>query len=417
MDIPRQGVARKKKIKRFVYLGIVIAIIPLITYGLSKLKPAAPSVDAGTLIIDSVKRGPMLRNVRGNGTLVPEDIRWIPAFTSGRVEKRLVQAGTNVTASTVLIVLSNPEVEQTLLEAQSQLRSAEAEYQNRKVDLETQLLNQRAQAATVQADFSQAKLTAEANEQLAKQGLVGELLLKQSRTRSEELAIRFDLEQKRLAMNQEAVKTQMAVQQALLEQRRTLAQFRKQQVDQLQVRAGMNGMLQQLVVEVGQQVTPGQNLARVADLTKLKAEVRIPETQLRDMAIGQIATIDTRTGIISGRVSRIDPAAEAGTVKVDVTLDGELPKGARPDMSVDGQIELERLDNVLYIQRPAFGQENSTITLFKVTPDGTHAERTKVTFGRQAVVTMEIREGLNVGDRVIVSDTSAYDNVDRIRLN
>jgi HlyD family secretion protein len=417
MDIPRQGVARKKKIKRFIYLGLVIATIPLITYGLSRLKPAAPSVDAGTLIIDTVKRGPMLRNVRGNGTLVPEDIRWIPAFTSGRVEKRLVQAGTNVTPSTILIVLSNPEVEQSLLEAQAQLRSAEAEYQNRKVDLETQLLNQRAQAATVQADFSQAKLTAEANEQLAKQGLVGELLLKQSRTRSEELATRFELEQKRLAMNQEAVKTQLAVQQALLEQRRALAQFRKQQVDQLQVRAGMNGMLQQLVVEVGEQVTPGQKLVRVADLTKLKAEVRIPETQLRDMAIGQIATIDTRTGIISGRVSRIDPAAEAGTVKVDVTLDGELPKGARPDMSVDGQIELERLDNVLFIQRPAMGQENSTVTLFKVTSDGTHAERTKVTFGRQAVVTMEIREGLNVGDRVIVSDTSAYDNVDRIRLN
>ena len=417
MDVPRQGVARKKKIRRFIYLGLVIAGISIITVFLSRLERAAPSVDPGTLIIDAVKRGQMLRKTRGLGTLVPEDIRWIPAFTSGRVEKRLVQAGTTVTPATVLFVLSNPEVQQSLLEAQSQLRSAEAEYQNRKVELETQLLNQRAQAATVQADYSQAKFTAEANEQLAKEGLIGELLLKQSRNRSQELATRFDLEQKRLAMNQEAVKTQLAVQGALLEQRRSFAQLRRQQVDQLQVRAGMNGMLQQLVVEVGQQVTPGQNLARVADLNKLKAEVRIPETQLKDVAIGQVATIDTRTGVIPGRVTRIDPAAEAGTVKVDVALEGELPKGARPDMSVDGEIELERLENVLRVQRPAFGQENSTITLFKLSPDGTTAERTKVTLGRQSVTEMEIREGLNAGDRVIVSDTSAYDNVDKIRLN
>jgi len=417
MDIPRQGVLRKKKIKRFVYIGLVIAAIPLITYGLSKLKPAAPSVEAGTMIIDTVKRGDILRDVGGIGTLVPEELRWIPAFTSGKVEKRLVQQGAIVSPETVLFVLSNPEVEQSLIESQSQLRSAEAEYQNRKVELETQLLNQRAQGATVQADFSQAKLTAEANEELAKQGLVPELQLKQSRTRAEELAIRNDLEKQRLKMNQEAIKTQLAVQQAQLEQRRAMAQLRRQQVDQLQVRAGMSGIVQQVAVEVGQQVTPGQNLARVADHNKLKAEVRIPETQLKDIKLGQNATIDTRTGIVKGRVVRIDPAATGGTVTVDVALDGALPAGARPDMSVDGRIELERLLNVLYIQRPTFGQENNTITLFKVSPDGSTAERVKVMLGRQSVTSMEIRDGLNVGDRVIVSDTSAYDNVDRIRLN
>jgi len=417
MDIPRQGVLRKKKIKRFVYIGLVIAAIPLITYGLSKLKPAAPSVEAGTMIIDTVKRGDILRDVGGIGTLVPEELRWIPAFTSGKVEKRLVQQGAIVSPETVLFVLSNPEVEQSLIESQSQLRSAEAEYQNRKVELETQLLNQRAQGATVQADFSQAKLTAEANEELAKQGLVPELQLKQSRTRAEELAIRNDLEKQRLKMNQEAIKTQLAVQQAQLEQRRAMSQLRRQQVDQLQVRAGMSGIVQQVAVEVGQQVTPGQNLARVADHNKLKAEVRIPETQLKDIKLGQNATIDTRTGIVKGRVVRIDPAATGGTVTVDVALDGALPAGARPDMSVDGRIELERLLNVLYIQRPTFGQENNTITLFKVSPDGSTAERVKVMLGRQSVTSMEIRDGLNVGDRVIVSDTSAYDNVDRIRLN
>lgn len=417
MDIPRQGVARKKKIKRFVYLGIIIAAIPLITFGLSKLKPAAPSVEAGTMIIDTVKRGDILRDVGGIGTLVPEELRWIPAFTSGKVEKRLVQQGAIVRPDTVLFVLSNPQVEQSLIEAQSQLRSAEAEYQNRKVELETQLLNQRAQGATVQADFSQAKLTAEANEELAKQGLVPELQLKQSRTRAEELAIRNDLEKQRLKMNQEAIKTQLAVQLAQLEQRRAMAQLRRQEVDQLQVRAGMSGIVQQVVVEVGQQVTPGANLARVADHNKLKAEVRIPETQLKDIKLGQNATIDTRTGIVKGRVVRIDPAATGGTVTVDVALEGDLPPGARPDMSVDGRIELERLLNVLYIQRPTFGQENNAITLFKVSPDGSTAERVKVMLGRQSVTSMEIRDGLNVGDRVIVSDTSAYDNVDRIRLN
>ncbi len=417
MDIPRQGIARKKRLRRFLYVGLGLLTIPLITIGLSRLKPAAPTVERGTVVIDVVKRGSMLRNVRGLGTLVPEDIRWIAAVTSGRVEKRLIQQGTQVTPETVLLELSNPELDQSVMEADSQLNSSLAEYQNKRVELETQLLNQQAAAATVEADFVQANLTLEANEQLAKEGLVSNLILKQSRGRAAELTTRFELEKKRIAINTEAVKTQLAVSQAQLDQRKALAQLRRQQKDQLRVRAGMYGVLQQMVVEVGQQVAPGANLARVADMKKLKAQVRVPETQLKDMAIGQVASIDTRNGVVAGRVTRIDPAAENGTVTVDVALEGTLPPGARPDMSVEGTIELERLESVLYVQRPAFGQEKSTITLFKLDPDEKSAVRTRVSLGRQSVTTIEIVDGLKIGDKVILSDTSQWDNVDRVRLN
>jgi len=417
MDIPREGIARKKKLRRYLYIFLILLTIPLITVGLSKLKPAPTSVDRGTVVIDTVKRGPLNRNVPGLGTLVPEDIRWIAAVTSGRVEKRLVQQGTKVSPDTVLLELSNPELDQSVMEAESQLNSALAEYQNKRVELEGQLLNQQSATATVEADFTQAKLTYEANSQLVKEGLVSDLILKQSRGKLGELTTRLELEKKRLAINTEAVKTQLAVSQALLDQRKALAALRRQQRDQLKVKAGMNGVLQQMVVEVGQQVAPGANLCRVADMNKLKAQVRIAETQLKDMAIGQVASIDTRNGIIPGRVIRIDPAAENGTVTVDIALEGALPPGARPDMSVDGRIELERLDDVLYVQRPAFGQEKSTITLFKLDPDEKTAVRTQVTLGRHSVTLIEIVAGLKVGDKVILSDTSQWDNVDRIRLN
>jgi HlyD family secretion protein len=304
------------------------------------------------------------------------------------------------------------------MDAESQLKSAEAEYNNRKVELESQLLNQKAQAATVEADYQQAKLAADANEQLAKEGLVSEIILKQSRTRASELATRNELEKQRIAMNTEAMKTQMAVTQAVLDQRRLFYELRKRQVSDLRVKAGMNGVLQELAVQVGQQVQPGTNLARVSDPTRLKAEVRIPETQAKDIVIGQSAQIDTRNGFIPGRVMRIDPAVINGTRTVDVQLLGELPRGAVPDLNVDGTIELERLENVLYIQRPAFGQENSTIKLFKYEPDGKHAEAVTVQLGRSSVTTIEIRSGLKVGDKVIVSDTSQLgDNTNRIRLN
>ncbi|MBL8171059.1 MAG: efflux RND transporter periplasmic adaptor subunit [Acidobacteria bacterium] len=418
MDKPRdKAIARNRKIRRVIYLVLALGVVGAISFKLSQLQPAAQTVERSTVIIDTVRQGEMLRNVRGLGTLVPEEIVWIPATTSGRVEKRMVQPGTSVTPDTVIFELSNPELQQQLLDAESQLRSSEAEYNNRKVELESQLLNQRAQAATVESDYQQAKLDSDANEQLAREGLVSELVIKQKRTRANELATRNQLEKQRIAMTADAMKTQLAVSQASLEQKRTLYELRKKQIADLRVKAGMNGVLQELSVQIGQQVQPGTNLARVSDPKRLKAEVKIPETQTKDIQIGQPAQIDTRNGIIPGRVMRIDPAVQNGTRTIDVQLLGELPKGAVPDSTVDGTIELERLTNILYVQRPTFGQENSTIKLFKLEADDQHAEAVPVQLGRHSVTHIEIRSGLKVGDKVIVSDTSQYgDNVTRIRL-
>ena len=419
MDKPREkSVARNRKIRRAVYIILALGAVGAVSVALARLKPAAPTVERSTIIIDTVKRGPFVRQVNGLGTLVPEEIVWIPAVTSGKVEKRLVQPGTTVSPETVIFELSNQELQQQLQDSELQLKSAEAEYNNRKVELETQLLNQRAAAATVESDYQQAKQDAEANETLSKEGLVSELVMKRTKIRSAELATRTELERQRITMTTEAMKTQLAVSQSTLDQRRALVELRRKQVQDLRVRAGMHGVLQQLAVEVGQQVTPGTNLARVSNPNKLKAQVRIAETQLKDMRIGLPATIDTRNGIIPGHVIRVDPAAQNGTVTVDVSLEAALPPGARPDMSVDGRIELERLDDVLYIQRPTFGQENSTIKLFKLESDDQHAELAAVEIGRTSVTTVEIVRGLKVGDKVIVSDTSQLgDNVTRIRLN
>ncbi|HMV49983.1 MAG TPA: HlyD family efflux transporter periplasmic adaptor subunit [Blastocatellia bacterium] len=419
MDKPRdKSVARNRKIRRIVYIVLTLGAIGAISVALARLKPAAQTVERSTVIIDPVKQGEMIRNVKGLGTLVPENIVWIPAVTSGRVEKRLVQPGTTVTPDTVIFEMSNQELQQQLQDSELQYKSAEAEYNNRKVDLETQLLNQRAAAATVESDYQQARQEAEANQTLNKEGLVSDLVLKRTKIRAEELATRNELEKKRIAMTTEAMKTQLAVTQSTLDQRKALVELRRKQVADLRVRAGMHGVLQQLAVEVGQQVTQGTQLARVSDPTKLKAQVRIAETQLKDIRIGLPATIDTRNGIIPGRVIRVDPAATNGTVVVDVSLEGALPQGARPDMSVDGTIELERLPSVLKIQRPAFGQEKSTIKLFKLEADDQHAEAVTVQLGRQSVTEIEIVGGLKVGDKVIVSDTSQLgDNVTRIRLN
>ncbi len=419
MDKPREkSVARNRKIRRVAYIILALGAVGAISVVLARLKPAAQTVERATVIIDTVKRGEMVRQVNGLGTLVPEEIVWIPAITSGRVDKRLVQPGTTVSPDTVIFELSNQELQQQLQDAELQFKSAEAEFTNKKVELETQLLNQRASAATVEADYQSAKQDAEANETLSKEGLVSELVTKRAKIRSSELATRNELEKKRISMTTEAMKTQLAVSQSTLDQRRALVELRRKQVADLRVRAGMHGVLQQLAVEVGQQVTPGTNLARVSDPTRLKAQVRIAETQLKDMRIGLPATIDTRNGIIPGRVIRVDPAAQNGTVTVDVSLDAALPPGARPDMSVDGRIELERLENVLYIQRPTFGQENSTIKLFKLDADDQHAESVAIEIGRVSVTTVEIVKGLKVGDKIIVSDTSQLgDNVTRIRLN
>lgn len=416
MDIPRPSAARRRRLRRVLYGLIGLGAIVLITVGVSRLKPAAPTVERATVWIDTVRRGPMLRQVRGLGTLVPEKIRWIPAITEGRVERRLVQPGAVVKVETVLLELSNPELEQAALEAEMQLKAAEAEYTNLRVQLESQLLTQQAQAAAVQAEYRQAKLQAEANEELAKDRLISELMLKLSKVRAEELAARFEIEQKRSSILSESVKAQLAAQQARVEQLRALFELRRSQVEALRVRAGIGGVLQQVLVEVGQQVTPGTNLARVADPTRLMAQIRIAETQAKDIQIGQQASIDTRNGVVPGHVIRIDPAVQNGTVTVDVALEGPLPKGSRPDLSVDGTIEIERLDDVLYVGRPAFGQERSVVGLFKLVNGGKEAVRVRVKLGRSSVNTIEILDGLHSGDQVILSDMSAWDAFDRIRL-
>jgi len=409
--------ARQRRIRRILYGAAGLVLVSLITLGLSRLKPAAPSVERATVWIDTVKRGPMLRQVRGLGTLVPEDIRWIAAITEGRVEKIVVHPGTAVKPDTVLLELSNPEVELTALDAESQLRAAEAQYTELKVRLQSQRLDQEAAAARVQAEFHQAKMRADTDEQLAGQGLIADLNLKLSKVTAEELGNRDRIEQKRLEISGESIEAQLAVQRAQVEQRRAQARLRRSQVEGLKVRAGMNGILQLVPVEVGQQVAPGTNLARVAEPGKLKAVIRVAETQARDIQQLQVASIDTRNGVVPGKVSRIDPAAQNGTVTVDVALEGALPKGARPDLSVDGTIELERLDDVLYVGRPAQGQGDSLVGLFRLDEGGAGANRVKVKLGRSSVNTIEIVEGLKVGDQVILSDTSAWDAFDRIRLN
>jgi HlyD family secretion protein len=416
MDIPRESFARQKKIRRII-LGIVgLALIAGVTYGLSQLKPAAPTVDRGALWFGTVERGEMLREVRGLGTLVPEEIRWIPAQTQGRVEERLIQPGTSVGPNSVIMRLSNPELEQSALDAELQLKAAEADFANLKVQLDTDLLNLQAAAATVKSDYNQARLQADVDEQLFKEGLQSDLLLKRSRLRAEELKTRWEIEQQRLEIRGESVRARLAAQKAQVDQRRALYDLRRSQLESLNVRAGMEGVLQQLAVEVGEQVSPGTRLARVANPKKLKAEIRIAETTVKDVAIGQLARVDTRSAIIPGRVVRIDPAAQSGTFTVDIALEGPLPAGARPDVSVDGTIELERLVDVLYVNRPVQGQPNATITLFKLVEGGSAAERVQVKFGRSSVSTIEVIEGLKVGDSVILTDMSAQDGVNRIRI-
>ena len=417
VDIARSpDVARKKKIRRILFGGAALVAIILITVAVSRLKPAAPSVDRSVVWIDTVKRGDMVRQVRGSGTLVPEDIRWIPATTQGRVERILLRPGAQVSPQTVILELSNPELQQAVKEAQLAFQSAQANFQNRKAELESQLLNQQSEVANIEALYKEAALTLEANEQLQKDGLVSEIVLKQSRSRADELKNRLSIAQKRLEISTAGVKSQLAPQEADVDQRRAAYELRVRQLDDLRVKAGMPGVLQVVPVEVGAQVQPGANLARVANPTNLKAELRIAETQTKDIQIGQPAEVDTRTGIVKGRVARIDPSATNGTVGVDIILEGALPPGARPDLSVDGTIRLEELRNIIYVGRPAFGQENSTVGLFKLQPDG-EAHRVNVKLGRSSVNTIEIQEGLQPGDQVILSDMSTYDQFERIRLN
>jgi HlyD family secretion protein len=417
MDIARPSRAREKKIRRILLgsAGLVAAL--LITLGLSRLKPAAPSVERATLLIDNVKRGPMLREVRGLGTLVPEEIRWIPAATEGRVERIVVQPGSRVKADTVILELSNPEVEMQALDAQSQLRGAEAQLAELKVRLESARLDQQATVARVQSEAHQARLQADADDQLADQGLVADIQRKKSRAAAEELVKREAIESQRLDISSDSTRAQLAVQEATVDQRRAEARLRRNQFQALHVRAGLDGILQQVPVEVGQRVTPGTNLARVAQPEKLKAVVKVAETQARDVQLGQKASVDTRNGVIAAHVSRVDPAVQNGTVTVDLALDGELPKGARPDLSVDGTIEIERLQDVLFVGRPAQAQPDALVTLFRLDETGREASRVKVKLGHSSVSTIEVRDGLKVGDQVVLSDMSAWDAYDRVRLN
>ncbi len=419
MDVKREGVARKKKIRGAIIAGVVFAGIAAISFALSRLEPAAPSVNRATVWMDGVKRGEMIRQVRGPGTLevLPEAITWVAARTRGRVDRRVLLPGVEVEPDTIILELSNPELEQELRDAEYQLRAQQAELADLRVTVESQLLNQQSIATTVASDYRQAQLQAEADTRLHAEKLIGELIVKRSQVRAEELATRNAIEQQRLEIASASVDAQLAAKRATVEQFRALYTLRRSQKAALTVRAGISGVLQEVPVEVGQEVTPGANLARVAQPDKLKAQLRIAETQAKDIEVGQKAIIDTRNGIIKGKVIRIDPAVQEGTVTVDVELIGELPKGARPDLSVDGTIELERLNDVLYVGRPAYGQAESTIGLFKLLDDGETAVRTQVRLGRSSVNTIEVIQGLNEGDQVILSDTSAWDAYNRIRLN
>jgi HlyD family secretion protein len=417
MDIPRKSQARKRLIRRIIIGVILLGGAAAITWRLSKLQQAAPGVDRASVWIEPVKRGPMIRQVRGIGTLVPEEITWVPAVTEGRVEKRLVQPGERVNDNTVIMILSNPQLEHDTVNAEWDLKAAESQYKDLEVKLESQDLTQEADAAKLNSDYTQAKLTAEAHEQLLKLGLYSELDYKTDKIRAEQLGDRIVIEKKRLEINKESIKAQLAVQKVKLDQLRAVFDLKKSQLEQLKVQAGIPGVLQQLAVEVGQRVAPGTNLARVSNPKKLKAELKIAETQAKDVQLGQPATIDTRNGVIQGRVSRKDPSAQGGTVTVDVALLGDLPTGAVPDLSVDGVVELERLNDIVFVSRPVQGQADSLITLFKLVDGGREAIRVPVKLGRASVNTIEILDGLKPGDQVILSDMSQQDGVDRIRLN
>lgn len=417
MDIKRSGKSKlKKRIGTATLVVAGLIAIGGVVFGLSKLKPTAPTLDRSTAVIDTVKRGQMIREVRGIGTLVPQLIRLVPAPADGRVEKILVQAGVEVGADTVIVELSNPQMEQQALDAEFQVIAAQADQESLRLRLESDVLTQQSAIATINAEYSQAKLQLDTDEMLAKQGLVAGLLLKVSRVHVQDIAGRLDIERQRLALSGKSTKAQIKAQESRIQQFRALAKLKNEQVEALKVRAGITGVLQQVTVQVGQQVTPGLNVARVADPASLKAELKIAETQIKDVKLGQAVAVDTRNGLIQGQVSRIDPAAREGTFTIDVSLTAPLPTSARPDLSVDGTIELERLNDVLYVGRPAFGQGQQTVGMFLLSPNGQQAVRTQVMLGRSSVSSIEIVNGLRAGDQVVLSDTSAMDSYNQIRV-
>jgi HlyD family secretion protein len=418
MDIARPPEVAQQRKRRRILIGAAAALVIVITtVVLARLQPAAPTVESGGLWIDAVKRGTMLRQVRGNGILVPDEIRWITALTDASVERIVILPGTPVEASTIVLELSNPQTEQAALTADLDLKTAMAQYEVLKADLARDLLAQRAEAAGVTADAAQAAMDAAADEAMAKNGFIPAIQLQRSKLKAETAAERKKMEDERLKSTEKTLAVRLEVQQAEVQRRQTVATLRRAEATGLKIRAGVAGVLQEVPVQVGQRIGPGTNLARVVDPTRLKAQLQIAETQVKDVVIGQKADIDTRNGVTKGRVVRIDPAARNGTVTVDVALDEALPRGARPDMSVDGTIELERLDNILYVGRPAFGQEQGRTSLFRLTPDRSMATLTQVELGRSSVNTIEVIRGLNVGDCVVLSDMSQWDGYDRLQLS
>ena len=418
MDVARPPEVAQRRKRNRIIAGVAAALFVVITtVALARLKPAAPTVEAGGLWIEPVKRGTMLRNVRGTGVLVPDEIRWITALTDGTVERVVVLPGTAVEADTVLVELSNPQTEQAAMTADLDLRTAKDTYEVLKADLERDLLAQRAAAAGVAADAAQAAMNADADEQMAKNGFIPAIQLRRSRLLAETAAARQKMEEQRLANSERTLAVKLAVQQSEIRRRETMAALRRSEATGLKIRAGVAGVLQEVPVQVGERISPGTNLARVVDPTRLKAQLQIAETQVKDVVIGQKAEVDTRNGITRGRVVRIDPAARNGTVTVDIALDEALPRGARPDMSVDGTIELERLDNVLFVGRPAFGQEQTKMGLFKLSADRSTAALTPVELGKSSVNTIEVLRGLNVGDCVVLTDMSQWADYDRLNLS
>ncbi|HKE86037.1 MAG TPA: HlyD family efflux transporter periplasmic adaptor subunit [Vicinamibacterales bacterium] len=416
-DIVRDpAILKRKRLRQALYIAVGVLIVIAVTITLARMEPAAPTVERATVLVDTVKRGSIVRQVRGLGTLVPEDTRWLPSTTDGRVERILLRPGAQVAPNSVILELSNPQVEQEAINAKLSLQSARAALENLKVQVESEYLTQQSATAALDADYQQARLQADADEELAKEKLVSEITRRQSSLKAETLQKRLKMENQRLATARQSIDARLRVQQAAVDQAQAVSTLQDSRMTALKVTPGFAGVLQQVPVEVGQRVGPGVNLARVADPGHLKAELKIAETQAKDIEIGQSAEIDTRNGIIAGKVSRKDPAAANGTVTVDVSLTEDLPRGAVPDLSVDGTIQLERLENILYVGRPSLGQEQSTVGLFKLTNANGDASRVQVALGKSSVNAIEVKSGLNVGDQVVLSDMSAWDAFDRVRL-
>jgi HlyD family secretion protein len=416
MDIQRPSNARAKKIRRIIFATVAAVLLAGVTFGVSRLRPAAPSVDKATIWPDEVKRGPMIIDVRGIGTLVPEDIRWITALTDSRVDKIVLHPGAIVKPDSIIIELSDPILQRETLDAEYQLKAAQADLESLKVTINSELLNQKSTAASVRSEYEQAKIQHAVDVRLHNEGVGAEVTEQLSRVKEQQLAVRTKLEDDRTQNAEDSAGARIQAQQSKVDQQRALYDLKKTELDALHVRSGIEGVLQLVPVEVGAHVLPGTNLARVANPKRLKAEIKIPETQAKDIAIGQPATVDTRNGIVKGLVSRIDPSVQNGTVTVDVQFSDPLPLGARPDLSVDGTIELDNLKDVLFVGRPVHGQSDSTIGLFKLVDDGSEAVRVNVKLGKVSVNSVQILDGLKVGDKVILSDMSAMDAFDRIRL-